>query len=270
MKDFLFHALKAAVEAGKTILDIYQTDFEVVFKSDSSPVTHADIKASKLIKRYLSKFQLPFLSEEDNTYSYEERSKFDRFWLVDPLDGTKEFVKRNDEFTVNIALIDQNKPILGVIYAPVFDCLYFGFENQSFRLQKAFEIIKNQSIDEIIRLSEQLPLTQNRDRFVVLASRSHKTVEVDQFIQTIVEKQKKVEIRQLGSSLKMCLLAECSADIYPCFSRTSEWDTAAAHVILNASGGKISTIENKDETLRYNKESLSNPFFIAESVRLNY
>lgn len=270
MKNLLLHALQAAIEAGKTIIDIYQTDFKVAFKNDSSPVTKADIKASALIKKHLSKFQLPFLSEEDNTYSYEERSKFESFWLVDPLDGTKEFVKRNDEFTVNIALMEQNKPVLGVVYAPIFDCMYFNFDKQAFRLRKAYNIIQNQTIDEIIQSSEKLPLTQKRDHFVVLESRSHKTVEVEQFIQSVVERRPNAEIRPLGSSLKMCLLSECSADIYPCFSCTSEWDTAAAHAILNASGGKIRCVENRNETLHYNKESLANPFFIAESACANF
>ncbi|MDR0969705.1 MAG: 3'(2'),5'-bisphosphate nucleotidase CysQ [Lentimicrobiaceae bacterium] len=270
MNDLLLYALRAAIEAGKTIIDIYQTDFEVAFKNDSSPVTKADIQASILIKKQLSKFQLPFLSEEDNTYSYEKRSKFEFFWLVDPLDGTKEFVKRNDEFTVNIALIEQNKPVLGVVYAPMFDCMYFNFDKHAFRLQKARNIIQNQTVEEIMQSSEKLPLAQKRDRFVVLASRSHKTVEAEQFIQSVVERQPNTEICQLGSSLKMCLLAECSADIYPCFSRTSEWDTAAAHAILNASGGKIRCVENRNETLRYNKKLLTNPFFIAESACANF
>lgn len=264
MKDFLLTAIKTAIEAGEAITSIYLTDFEVNIKEDNSPVTKADLTASSIIKKGVEIFGFPFLSEEDNPFSYEERSKLEYYWLVDPLDGTKEFVKRNNEFTVNIALIKHNIPVLGVVYVPVTDVLYFGFGQGSYKLEKAKQNTKNQSIDMIIEKSVKLPLIQARDNYIVLTSRSHKTEKVDIYIEKLKMTHSNCKVLAVGSSLKNCLLAEGSADIYPCFSFTNEWDTAASQVVLEKSGGKITLIDNPSESLKYNKISLKNPFFVAE------
>lgn len=263
MKNFLAVAIEMAIEAGKAINEIYQTDFDVKIKEDHSPVTKADLVASSILKKGVEIFGFPFLSEEDNSFTYEERSMFKRYWLVDPLDGTKEFVKRNGEFTVNIALVEDNKPILGVVYAPIFDLLYFGFDQGSFKLENAIQNTENQTIDAIVRQSEKLPILQKRENFIVLTSRSHKTAEVDEFIEKLKLSHQNCEILAVGSSLKNCMLAEGSADIYPCYSYTSEWDTAASQIVLEKSGGKITLTDNASESLKYNKASLKNPFFIA-------
>ena len=236
METLLDIAVKAARLAGEAIMKIYAQPFEVYTKDDASPVTQADLRASNLIKEILKPTGLPFVSEEDLP---PDRSKFGRYWLVDPLDGTAEFVKRNGEFTVNIALIENKRPVLGVIYAPTLNKLWTSL------------------------ISNLPPLTSNLSPFTVLVSRSHRTPEVDAYIDKVLRPQHPdLVIDSQGSSLKFARLVEGTADVYVCYSKTKEWDTAAADAILTAAGGKVLRISD-GLPLEYDKEDYPNPPFVA-------
>ena len=242
METLLQYAINAALEAGKAIMEVYAQPFEVYTKDDDSPVTQADLRASNIIKDILKPTGLPFVSEEDLP---EDRSTFNRSWLVDPLDGTAEFVKRNGEFTVNIALIDDKQPVLGVIYAPVLDKLWHAVGTH--------------------RVCQ--PQTNMRTHavrpYTVLVSRSHRTPEVDAYINKVLRPaHPDLVIDTQGSSLKFARLAEGSADVYVCFSKTKEWDTAAADAILRAVGGKVLRISD-GLPLEYSKKEYANPPFVA-------
>ena len=236
MKKLMQLAQHAAREAGKAIMEVYAQSFEVYTKDDDSPVTQADLRASNIIKEILKPTGLPFVSEEDLP---PDRSLFNRYWLVDPLDGTVEFVNRNGEFTVNIALIDNKQPVLGVIYAPVLDRMWTSDDKQ------------------LYTLNSQL------STFTVLVSRSHRTPEVDEYINKVLRPaHPDLVIDTQGSSLKFARLAEGSADVYVCYSKTKEWDTAAADAILRAAGGKVLRI-NDGLPLEYSKKEYPNPPFVA-------
>ena len=236
METLLQYAIEAALEAGKAIMEVYAQPFEVYTKADDSPVTQADLRASNIIKEILKPTRLPFVSEEDLP---PDRSQYSRYWLVDPLDGTAEFVKRNGEFTVNIALIDNKQPVLGVIYAPVLDKLWTSED-------------KNLST-----------LNIQHSTFTVLVSRSHRTPEVDAYINKVLRPaHPDLVIDTQGSSLKFARLAEGSADVYVCYSKTKEWDTAAADAILRATGGKVLRISD-GQPLEYSKKEYPNPPFVA-------
>ena len=249
MKTWLDIAVKAARLAGEAIMEVYAQPFEVYTKEDASPVTQADLRASNIIKETLKETGLPFVSEEDLP---PDRSKFGRYWLVDPLDGTAEFVKRNGEFTVNIALIENKKPVLGVIYAPVTDQLW------SSETASATSLRAEQSG------ARQSNLTRNDERpFIVLVSRSHRTPEVDEYIDSVLRPvHPDLVIDSQGSSLKFARLVEGTADVYVCYSKTKEWDTAAADAILTAAGGKVLKISD-GLPLEYDKEDYPNPPFVA-------
>jgi 3'(2'), 5'-bisphosphate nucleotidase len=250
-------AVKAAIKAGKEILDVYyNSDFKVEFKADNSPLTIADKRAHNVITEILGKTEIPVLSEEGKTIPYVERKKWKLFWLVDPLDGTKEFVKRNDEFTVNIALIEENSPIAGVVYVPVTKELYWGNSSGSF---KAIAEDENVPFINI----QKLPLALIKANFVVAGSKSHMNAETEKFIELLDTKGKPVEMKSKGSSLKICMVAEGNADVYPRLAPTMEWDTAAGHAIVKFTGKKIVQYEN-NKPLVYNKENLLNPWFIVE------
>lgn len=255
-------AIQAAIEAGKAILKVYGTDdFQVELKSDNSPLTLADRDAHNVIVEHLNKTDIPILSEEGRGIPFEERKNWNHFWLVDPLDGTKEFVKRNGEFTVNIALIEIGKPIMGVIYVPVTDVLYVGELNEgAYRVRNASGY-KTQ--EERLYAAQILPVERKDTIFKVVASRSHMSPETESYIDKLRQEYDKVEIVSKGSSLKLCLVAEGEADIYPRFGPTSEWDTAAGHAIVLASGGKVVLASNETIDLKYNKENILNPYFIA-------
>ena len=252
MKQLLELAQQAALEAGKAIMEVYAQPFEVYIKDDDSPVTQADLRASNIIKEMLKPTGIPFVSEEDLP---PDRSQFKRYWLVDPLDGTVEFVNRNGEFTVNIALIDDKQPVMGVIYAPVLDRMWnaecgmrnaeCGMQNESFSIHNsAFSIHKEHP-------------------FTVLVSRSHRTPEVDEYINKVLRpSHPDLVIDSQGSSLKFARLAEGSADVYVCYSKTKEWDTAAADAILRAAGGKVLRISD-GQPLEYSKKDYPNPPFVA-------
>jgi len=237
--------LEIARKAGEEVLKIYNKDFEVEYKDDKSPLTIADKISHNLIVEGLKKYNLPILSEEGKNISYEERKKWELFWMIDPLDGTKEFVKKNGEFTINIALIYKNEPVFGVVYSPVLDWIYFN-DNKN-----AYKIENNKLI--------KLPFKRDNNKFIIVASRSHLNEETKKFIDSIkTDKQK--EFISIGSSLKLCLVAEGKADIYPRLAPTMEWDTAAADAIVRKVGKKVYQVEN-NLFLEYNKENLLNPWF---------
>ncbi len=250
-------AIQAAIKAGNEILDVYYNlDFEVEFKDDNSPLTIADKRAHDKILQVLNPTGLPVLSEEGKSIPFEERKNWKLFWLVDPLDGTKEFVKRNDEFTVNIALIGNNTPVAGVVYVPVRKVIYWGNKNGSFRAK---------TIDENGTLSgiEQLPLNVSGNSYVVAGSKSHMNTETEKYIQSLDTKGLPLEMKSKGSALKICMVAEGNADIYPRLAQTMEWDTAAGHAIVRFAGKEIVQFEN-NKPLVYNKENLLNPWFVVK------
>ncbi len=258
MKNLLSVAIQASIEAGQAILEIYKTDFDVAYKEDQSPLTMADKQAHAIIEGYIQKTGIPILSEEGRSIPYAERKRWKQLWIVDPLDGTKEFVNRNDEFTVNIALIENGKPKLGVIYAPVLDILYFGSSDGAFRLLKA-----SQTVTTNHENAKKLPIENDSSFYTILASRSHQNQETQDFIIELEQDNPNTQIVSKGSSLKLCMIAEGTADIYPRFAPTMEWDIAAGHAIVNASGGKVSLESDYEKELRYNKEDLLNPWFVA-------
>lgn len=254
IEELLELAIKAASEAGKAIIEVYETDdFSVDMKLDNSPLTKADKISHQIISQLLSSSQLPLLSEEGNHIPFEERKEWDYYWLVDPLDGTKEFIKRNGEFTLNIALMKDTAPIAGVVYAPCLKTIYYGSKGYgAYKIENG-----NQSTLPIIETPELQDLLQ-KESVTIVASRSHSNPETENFINRF----KRHELQSMGSSLKFMLLADGAADIYPRLAPTMEWDTAAAHAILNAVNRKVYQ-EDLNAELVYNKVNLLNPSFIA-------
>jgi 3'(2'), 5'-bisphosphate nucleotidase len=254
-------AINAAIAAGDEIMRHYDKPFDVDYKSDDSPLTIADRSAHNVIAEALKITGIPLLSEEGKHNPFEERKNWQLLWIVDPLDGTKEFIKHNGEFTVNIALVKENKPVLGVVYCPPLRTLYFGSEH----LNKAFKVVlkdKTISPEEIIQLADALPLNYENKMLTVVASKSHLNQETSDYINQLTEKFGDITLTSKGSSLKFCLVAEGAADIYPRFAPTYEWDTAAAQAIVELSGGEVVNTDNF-LPLSYNKENLLNPGFIA-------
>lgn len=256
-------ALQIAFRAGKAIMDIYQLPFEVELKSDNSPLTIADKTAHTIINEGLSDSGLPVLSEEGAQISYDIRKNWKDFWLVDPLDGTKEFIKKNGDFTVNIALISNHQPVFGVVYVPVTGFIYWGSESGSFRLNikqsEYFDFENSQSIES---LAERLPCVFKTKGYLVLGSRSHLNIETESFITDLKRSHPDLSFISRGSSLKFCTLAEGGADIYPRFGPTMEWDTGAGHAVARFAGCSVNQVEN-GLPVEYNKPSLQNPYFIA-------
>lgn len=259
----LKHAFAASLKAGKAILDVYNSNnFEIEHKADNSPLTLADRMAHETILLHLAPTGLPVLSEESKQTEYAERKSWDVFWMVDPLDGTKEFIKRNGEFTVNIALIENQTPTLGVIYAPATDVIYFGGTNLgAFKLTNASGY--SDPAGDLITKATTLPCIRHSSIGIV-GSRSHRNKETDAFIQGLKRKYPDARIVSTGSSLKLCMIAEGEADVYPRFAPTCEWDTAAGQAIVQASGGRV--IEaGSEKPVKYNKKEILNPWFIAMS-----
>jgi 3'(2'), 5'-bisphosphate nucleotidase len=261
MEALLFLAIKASLKAGEEILKVYESEFSIERKDDRSPLTLADKNAHNVISGLLKDAGFPVLSEEGKSIDYEERRNWDYFWMVDPLDGTKEFVKRNGEFTVNIALIHKQRPVLGVIYVPVTKTLYFAAEGIG---SYKFEItdMMADSIEGIISQSVRLPVRHSGRKFTVVASRSHLSEETEMFIDGLRTTHKDLEFISSGSSIKLCLVAEGVADIYPRFAPTMEWDTAAGQAICEVAGKKV-TDYTTNLTLLYNKEDLLNNWFVV-------
>lgn len=268
-KQFLIYAIDAALCAGKEILSIYDdpdSDFEIERKADNSPLTIADRKAHEAIARILKDTPYPLLSEEGKHLPYAERSGWDSLWIVDPLDGTKEFIKRNGEFTVNIAWVRRSVPVMGVIYLPVKKELYFADETLGAYKLSDVTARNGASLEELMAAAVRLPGADTHDGFVIVASRSHLSPETEDYINQMKNTHSNVTLVSSGSSIKICLVAEGKADVYPRFAPTMEWDTAAGHAIARAAGMEVYQV-GKDEPLRYNKEDLLNPYFIVEPLR---
>ncbi|MCD8263516.1 MAG: 3'(2'),5'-bisphosphate nucleotidase CysQ [Tannerellaceae bacterium] len=271
-QNYLYIAIRAALDAGKVIMDIYTdpaADFEVESKADNSPLTKADKAAHQLITEALSVTSFPILSEEGKTIPFPERKKWDTFWLVDPLNGTKEFIKKNGEFTVNIALIKKGIPVLGVIYVPVRKELYFAADSYGARKLGEVDCYNQPASDDIFKRGVKLPLSYGHQGIVVVASRSHQTEETTTFIENLRRQGQPVTLISSGSSLKICLVAEGSADLYPRFAPTMEWDTAAGHAIAKAAGCEVYHTDGKTP-LFYNKENLLNSWFIVKPTCSDY
>ena len=264
--NLLLAAVNASIRAGALIMEVYNSDdFQVNLKSDKTPLTLADRLAHDSIKNDLSKTFIPVLSEEGRNIVYEERKGWEYFWIVDPLDGTKEFIKRNGEFTVNIALIQNKYPILGVVYVPVTGELYF-----SLALEGAYKVSNlvakketRLTYNELISTAKKLPFDSDRKNVIIVESRSHTSNETLAYIERLKQKFGDIESISRGSSLKMCMIAEGNADIYPRLSLSSEWDTAAGQAIVEGAGYLVYTYETK-ERMAYNKEELLNPWFIVK------
>lgn len=266
MNSLLQTAITAALKAGEDILQIYNdpaSDFEIEHKADNSPLTIADRKSNAIIMEYLQKTPYPVISEENKAVDYETRKHWQTVWIVDPLDGTKEFIKRNGEFTVNIALTYEGKPALGVIYIPVKKILYYGtIKGGAYRKEDiAFDC--NLNFENLESKSERLPAKRTDSSYIVVASRSHMSEETETFINQLRREHREVQLTSIGSSIKICLVADGTADIYPRFAPTMEWDTAAGHAIVKAAGKELYRQDGKTP-LRYNKEDLLNPWFIAK------
>ena len=245
-------------QAGDKIMDIYQNDFAVYEKSDKSPLTEADLAAHNCIVQGLSQVsQLPILSEESADISWQERNTWDTYWLVDPLDGTKEFIKKNGEFTVNIALIKDGVPVFGVVYAPVLEQTYVGILGQG-----AYKITAGVKVDITPKAWTK------GETWKIVGSRSHQSSEIQVLLDSL---EGETELVAMGSSLKLCLVAEGAAHLYPRLGPTCEWDTGAAQAVVEAAGGKVTIIEVATNALkadasplRYNqKDSVLNPYFLV-------
>lgn len=260
-QDVLKIAISAALEAAKEILKIYHSDdFEVQLKSDDSPLTRADLVSHQVIESYLKPTNIPILSEEGKDISYDERKDWGQLWIVDPIDGTKEFIKRNGEFTVNIALIENQRPILGVVYAPVLNELYFS-SNKLGGFKVSVDLT-NFDVNNLIDSSVKLPLSREDKTFTIVVSRSHLSDETVDFIEEIKKEKGDVRLISKGSSLKLCLVADGSADCYPRFAPTMEWDTAAGQAICEHTGFRVIDWETKKDLL-YNRPKLLNNWFVV-------
>ncbi len=264
LKKYLLMAVRASMMAASAIMDVYsRADFNVDMKSDDSPLTDADRKAHEIIVNTLKHTPVPILSEEGRDIPYGERKYWDPLWIVDPLDGTKEFIKRNGEFTVNIALIQHKFPVFGVIYAPVLKRLYFGGRDLgAYGCTRDMEALPDR-LDELMKQCEKLPLKTSRSTYVIMGSRSHATPELEAFVLKKRTEVEAVEFISAGSSLKICRVAEGAADIYPRLGPTMEWDTAAGQGIAEGAGRKVLVWET-DEPLMYNRENLLNPWFVVQ------
>lgn len=264
-------ALEAAIEAGHEILRIYNDpaqDFGIEKKADNSPLTLADKAAHACIVKHLTTMPYPILSEEGKHLPYEDRKAWKELWIVDPLDGTKEFIKKNGEFTVNIAFVRNGTPLFGVIYVPVKGDLYWGINNETPKAYKAQINPQEKTIDveHIIASATPLPLTNKNanDPYVIVASRSHMSEETQAFVHDKQKEYTEVNLVSSGSSIKICLVAEGVADAYPRYAPTMEWDTAAGDAIARAAGCQMTNAQD-GLPLEYNKENLLNPWFLVSS-----
>ena len=258
LKTLLPSVIDIAKQAGDAIMNIYtnEEDFNTTYKDDRSPLTKADLLSNEIITKGLQELtpEIPILSEESKKTAYEERVNWTRFWLVDPIDGTKEFIKRNGEFTVNIALIDSGKPVLGVVHAPARNTTYWGAEGEG-----AFKAKEGET--------SPMQVTQTHaglDAITVVASRSHAGPETTEFLEKLEASSGTLNKVSAGSSLKLCLVASGEAQLYPRFGPTMEWDTGAAHAVVLQAGGTVTNLAG--EPLQYNKEDLLNPFFVVSDA----
>ncbi len=258
---YLEIAIKASFKAAKEVMSIYDSgEFDVELKSDNSPLTIADKTAHTIIKEELEKTGIPILSEEGKHLPYKERKHWDKLWIVDPIDGTKEFIKKSGEFTINIALIEQQKPVLGVVYAPALAVLYWGGQSGSFKLT---EVQDFNEFEYRLDSRKKLPLTHTNEAFTIAASKSHLTNTTREFINQKKASYSNVEIVSKGSSLKICMVAEGLVNCYPRFGTTMEWDTAAGHAVCVNADAEINDLNQIP--LSYNKEDLRNTEFLCNS-----
>ncbi len=265
LKNLLEIAIEASLSAGKEIIAVYEdADFDTSLKEDNSPLTKADLASSKIINSYLSETEYSIINEEIVNEDYSTRRGWQYCWIVDPLDGTKEFIKRNGEFTVNIALCSSGVPVFGVIYVPVTRELYYADVGNR-RSYKSIVSQNHELLHALYREEDLIePAKRNYEVLRVVGSRSHMNEDTIDFIEKLKDSYKKIEIVSKGSSLKFCLVAEGKADIYPRFAPTMEWDTAAGHAICVAVGLKVTRRDNSEE-LNYNKEDLLNPHFVVQA-----
>jgi 3'(2'), 5'-bisphosphate nucleotidase len=273
-KRFITTAIIASLRAGKAILEVYHSDFAVEHKEDKSPLTLADKRSHEIIVKHLAGFGIPILSEEGRDIPYKERRGWDTLWIVDPLDGTKEFVKRNGEFTVNIALVQQARPVMGVIFVPDRNTLYFAAKQLGAYKLKDDAMLSSLasgkaeeepgiSLDTVISHAVTLPVLRSGDRpFTIMGSRSHLSKEVEDYVAQKRQEYGDVAFISAGSSLKLCLVAEGAADIYPRLGPTMEWDIAAGQIVAEAAGATVLR-HDTGKPLTYNKENLLNPWFIV-------
>ncbi|MDC0372014.1 3'(2'),5'-bisphosphate nucleotidase CysQ [Flavobacteriaceae bacterium] len=262
MEQFLNTAITAALQAGKAILEIYHSgDFDIELKGDNSPLTKADTASHNVIMSYLEATDIPVLSEEGRDIPYMERKAWKHLWIVDPIDGTKEFIKRNGEFTVNIALIENNRPLMGVIFVPVTGDLYFSSKELG-----AFKVvvdIEDYDIDGLLAKADSLPLQREDNTFTIVASRSHMSADTESYVQQMRELHGEVKLISKGSSLKLCMVAQGAACCYPRFAPTMEWDTAAGQAICEHAGFEVIDWDTKKNML-YNREKLLNNWFLVK------
>lgn len=266
-KALLKLAVTAAFKAGEEILKIYTTDFFVETKSDNTPVTLADKASGHCIAKILAASNIPVISEEEEIVNYSIRKHWKHVWIVDPLDGTKEYVKRNGEFAVNIALVEEGKPVIGVIFAPVLKDIYFAYTNGgSYKITQhdmIVELTKKNLPDHLFDYSKKLPTQKLPKTYTVVASRSHLSREINVRVETLKKLYGEVDMISVGSSIKQCWVAEGKAHEYARYGTTMEWDTAAGQCILEESGGRLIDLET-ELPMRYNKENMKNSFFVAK------
>jgi 3'(2'), 5'-bisphosphate nucleotidase len=260
--NLLITAITAALEAGKAILEIYHSgDFDIEIKGDNSPLTKADTASHNVIMSYLEATKIPVLSEEGIDIPYKERKDWKQLWIVDPIDGTKEFIKRNGEFTVNIALIENQRPLIGVIFVPVTGELYFSSKEMG--AYKVAVDLKDYDLGALQAKANKLPLQREDNTFTIVASRSHMSAETEGYIEQMREIHGDVKLISKGSSLKLCMVAEGTANCYPRFAPTMEWDTAAGQAICEHAGFEVIDWETKENML-YNREELLNNWFLVK------
>lgn len=268
-RSLLKTGVKAALLAGEEILRIYLTDFHVETKSDNTPVTTADKASGAIIARELAVTNIPLISEEDTIAPYEVRKHWDKVWLIDPLDGTKEYVKRNGEFAVNIALVENNLPTIGIIYSPILKQIYFGAKGLgSFRITwntNITELTPEAIANSLFEYGRPLPLQITPAIYTMVASRSHLSREINDYLDKLKRMYGEVSLINAGSSIKQCWVAEGKAHEYPRFGKTMEWDTAAGQCILEEAGAALLHFET-GLPLTYNKEDLQNPYFVAKRL----
>ena len=255
LRELLDHVSDCAEKAGEATLGYYdEADIDAEYKEDDSPLTQADLAANDIIEEGLEDLdvELPIISEESDLADYSERRDWERLWSVDPLDGTKEFMKQNDEFTINIGLVEDGHPTLGVVYAPALEVTYFAAEGLG-----AFKRVGDGDV-ELLEAANQVPET-----VTVVVSRSHMRDTTEEFVDRLKEDHG-VELLPKGSSLKLCMVAEDTAQVYPRLGPTSEWDTAASHCVAEQAGAGVERAGG--EPLEYNKEDLLNPHFVVYAL----
>ncbi|MGB5615335.1 MAG: 3'(2'),5'-bisphosphate nucleotidase CysQ [Desulfobacterales bacterium] len=272
---FLLKAIEAALKAGQVILDVYHSEFAVEHKADNSPLTRADRKSHELLMAALNGFHIPILSEEGREMPYKDRKSWERLWIIDPLDGTKEFIKRNDEFTVNIALVEYGLPKIGVVYVPVKDRLYFAASNLgAFRIDNPLgtdgsnriggnDHDPDKTLRRLLKNATRLPAgNRSKKPFIIVGSRSHANPDLKKLVEEKRREHGEVELITAGSSLKICMVAEGLADMYPRLGPTCEWDTAAGQAVAEMAGAKLLDYKT-GEPLKYNRPDLLNPWFVV-------